>query len=216
VAAINRNTLSINAESRVLSDKLKQHIDDVVAQSLDKKHQMKHLVYRHNLIVTGLSALSLVIVLLAFVSLFRLLSKRIGLLERYALDITNQDYKRPPFLSKDITRRLAVRMGIMSRTIRDGLISMKQSLQEIEKLAYYDTLTGLGNRRLFNENVEKAVLLSRRYAERYALVYLDLDFFKTINDSYGHDAGDKVLVQVAQRLRLTLREEDHIARLGAD
>lgn len=216
VDAIITNTQSINAENIVLSEALKQRIKRVVEQSLDNQRQLEQILIRRNVVVFAISVIPFLIVVYAFVSLFKLLSQRIGMLEQYSLDIANQDYKRPPFSSKDITGRLAVRMGLMSRTIRKGLTTLKKSAKEIETLAYFDTLTGLENRKLFNENVERAVLLSRRHAEHYALVYLDLDFFKPINDSYGHEAGDKVLIKVAKRLRLTLREEDRIARLGGD
>lgn len=216
VNAINKNTQSINTKTFVSTEALRHRIENVVKQSLDSQHRLEHLLDRHNLVIIAISSICFSIVLVAFIILFKRLGERIGLLEQYAIDIGNQDYRRPPFSSKDITGRLAIRLGLMARTIRQGLKTLKKSSKEIEDLAYYDTLTGLNNRRLFNENLEKAVLLSRRHGERYALIYLDLDAFKNINDNYGHNAGDQVLIRVARRLQLILREEDRIARLGGD
>jgi len=216
VEAINKNTLSINLATIEFSKTLKKRIEQVVEQSRENQRHLDYLLNSHNMIVIAISIICFAIVLVSFVLLFYRLSERIRLLEQYSIDISNQSYQRPPFSSKDITGRLATRMGLMARTIRDSVTRLKKSTKEIEELAYYDTLTGLENRRLFYKNLEQAVLLSRRYDERYALVYMDLDFFKTINDTHGHDAGDNVLVRVARRLHLVLREEDHIARLGGD
>lgn len=216
VDAIKQNTLSINAENRALSEALKQRIDGVVEQSRNDQNKLKKLLDRHELIIIVISCASFAIILIAFILLFKRLRQRIVLLEQYAEDIARQDYKRPPFSSKDITGRLAIRMGLMARTIHKGLITLQKSSEEIEELAYYDSLTGLENRRMFNQNVEKAALLSHRYKESYALLYLDLDSFKDINDKFGHDAGDIILKTVAERLRENLREEDSVARLGGD
>lgn len=87
---------------------------------------------------------------------------------------------------------------------------------EIEKLAYYDPLTDLANRRLLLDHLEHEMAFLRRRNRFGALLYLDLDNFKHVNDSYGHDTGDEILREVARRLRARLREEDTVARLGGD
>jgi len=216
VEAIRGNPLSISTESNALSNALKRRIDRVIEQSQYDQQQLEILLQRQNFIVLAISCISFFIILAAFYILFRRLSERVGLLEQYAEDIANQDYKRPPFSSKDVIGRLGIRMWLMARAIRKGIVTLQKSTRKIEELAFYDTLTGLENRRLFNENLEKAVLLSRRHGEHYALLYLDLDFFKEINDSHGHYVGDNVLKQLANRLHQTLREEDSVARLGGD
>ncbi len=93
---------------------------------------------------------------------------------------------------------------------------VKKRTEELEKLAFYDPLTGLCNRRLFNDYVGKMIDHTARSDNRLALLYLDIDDFKRINDSMGHDAGDELLKAVAGKLQSTLRTSNIIARLGGD
>ena len=86
----------------------------------------------------------------------------------------------------------------------------------IAHMAHHDALTGLPNRVLFHERLDEALLRVRRYAENLAVLYLDLDQFKNVNDTLGHPAGDKLLVAVAERLRTRLRDCDMVARFGGD
>lgn len=86
----------------------------------------------------------------------------------------------------------------------------------LESLALNDPLTGLANRRLLSERMSVALVHARRNKSTMAVVYLDLDDFKQINDTLGHDAGDVLLKMVADRLMATVREEDTVARLGGD
>lgn len=88
--------------------------------------------------------------------------------------------------------------------------------RQLESQALHDPLTGLANRVLFADRVEQAIARARRSKRRPALLYLDLDDFKRVNDTLGHAAGDEVLVQVAQRIGSTIRGEDTAARLGGD
>ena len=88
--------------------------------------------------------------------------------------------------------------------------------ERIQQLAFYDALTGLPNRVLFADRIAQALAASRRYKRGFAVMYLDLDAFKEINDRYGHPAGDLVLREVAERLMMTLRESDTVARFGGD
>ena len=88
--------------------------------------------------------------------------------------------------------------------------------QELSHQAFHDGLTGLANRALFRDRIDHAVARSARTAEDVAVLYVDLDGFKTINDSLGHDTGDTVLVEVAQRLAQAVRGGDTVARLGGD
>ncbi|MGH6840299.1 MAG: diguanylate cyclase domain-containing protein, partial [Methylocella sp.] len=86
----------------------------------------------------------------------------------------------------------------------------------IAHMAHHDALTGLPNRLLFHERLDEALLRVRRYEETLAVLYLDLDRFKNVNDTMGHAAGDKVLVVAAGRLRVCVRDRDLAARLGGD
>lgn len=87
---------------------------------------------------------------------------------------------------------------------------------EMHRLANYDALTQLPNRRLFQDRLAQAVAASRRNGMYAAILFLDLDNFKTLNDSRGHDAGDRLLIEVSNRLRSSLREGDTVARIGGD
>jgi diguanylate cyclase (GGDEF)-like protein len=88
--------------------------------------------------------------------------------------------------------------------------------ERIEYLASHDSLTKLPNREMFNELLRHAIGAARRYQRRFAVLFIDLDRFKIINDSLGHDAGDMLLVEIADRLRGALRSSDVVARLGGD
>ena len=88
--------------------------------------------------------------------------------------------------------------------------------RKLEALANYDSLTGTANRNLFYEHLRQSMARTRRSKEPLALLYVDLDRFKKINDTYGHECGDMVLLIVATRIREVLRETDLIARIGGD
>ncbi len=100
-------------------------------------------------------------------------------------------------------------------SLRD-LTELKAAQSELHRLAFYDPLTGLANRQLFRDRLAHTVRRSRRTGEAAALMFLDLDGFKRINDTLGHDAGDTLLEHVARWLSGCVREEDSVARLGGD
>jgi len=92
----------------------------------------------------------------------------------------------------------------------------KRTEQELRYLANYDPLTGLPNRALLSERLSQAIIRARRNSRKVALLFIDLDRFKHVNDSMGHAAGDRMLKAVAARLRSNVRETDTVARLGGD
>ncbi len=92
----------------------------------------------------------------------------------------------------------------------------KQEDERVHELAYHDTLTGLANRRLLLDHLELALAGNRRHGRHGALLFLDLDHFKPLNDHHGHHVGDLLLVEVARRLRHCVRELDTVARFGGD
>jgi diguanylate cyclase (GGDEF)-like protein/PAS domain S-box-containing protein len=100
--------------------------------------------------------------------------------------------------------------------VSEDISAQKKTLEQIEQLAFYDPLTLLGNRRLFKEQLDVELKKAKRNSTIFALFYLDLDNFKQINDTLGHDAGDGLLQAIADRLRSTLRQSDLIARIGGD
>ncbi|MDF1584687.1 MAG: diguanylate cyclase, partial [Methyloprofundus sp.] len=92
----------------------------------------------------------------------------------------------------------------------------KAAEKQIEHLAYYDALTDLPNRTLVTSRVDYELILAKRHQKSFALLFIDLDHFKNINDSLGHSIGDQVLITVAQRLLACVRDEDTVSRLGGD
>jgi diguanylate cyclase (GGDEF)-like protein/PAS domain S-box-containing protein len=105
-------------------------------------------------------------------------------------------------------------VGVLGVT-RD-ITERKQTQDRIAHLAHYDTLTNLCNRALFFDRVEQALALARRERSRLALMYIDLDKFKPVNDTYGHPVGDLLLAEVAERMRGCVRASDTVGRIGGD
>jgi diguanylate cyclase (GGDEF)-like protein len=99
--------------------------------------------------------------------------------------------------------------------IREGETKLAHA-QRVEYLAYHDGLTGLPNRSMFSKLLSQRINEAHRYHRRLAVAFLDLDRFKQINDTLGHEAGDQLLQEVAKRLRACVRESDTVARLGGD
>jgi diguanylate cyclase (GGDEF)-like protein/PAS domain S-box-containing protein len=106
-------------------------------------------------------------------------------------------------------------LDIFARVI-GALVAQREARALIERMARYDVLTGLPNRRLFIEALDKAISRRNRYGEGFAVLYLDLDHFKDVNDTLGHPIGDVLLQRVAERLHENVRDIDTISRFGGD
>jgi diguanylate cyclase (GGDEF)-like protein/PAS domain S-box-containing protein len=122
--------------------------------------------------------------------------------------------------------RIHVQMDCRMEEEFDGTVSLRMTLTditermrseaEIEKLAYYDALTGLPNRRLLFDRWQQAMTLTARTQDYGAILLIDLDDFKTLNDTYGHNVGDEMLIEVSRRISKCVRAADTVARLGGD
>ena len=106
------------------------------------------------------------------------------------------------------------RYGLMS--VSRDITERQNHEEQIRKLAFYDPLTQLPNRRMFQERLQLMVTSNSRDEQLNALFFIDLDHFKTLNDTQGHNVGDRLLIEVAARMHNCLREEDLVARLGGD
>ena len=106
--------------------------------------------------------------------------------------------------------------SVLMHGYTQDITDRKHAVQEIERLAFYDALTQLPNRRLLLDRLERLVLSSQRNHQHGALLFIDLDNFKDLNDTLGHDMGDQLLIQVAERLLGSVRECDTVARFGGD
>ena len=119
-------------------------------------------------------------------------------------------------LSQARTLLLRRRQRVLERLVAQRTAALEESQQQLEQMAYSDGLTGLANRRRFTDALRHLQALQQRRGAGFGLVLVDLDRFKQVNDTHGHDAGDAVLVAVAARLREAVRETDTLARLGGD
>jgi diguanylate cyclase (GGDEF)-like protein/PAS domain S-box-containing protein len=142
---------------------------------------------------------------------------------RNAIDVPllvdGERYGTIGFMAKSRTLRLAPSDREYARAIAALIGSaLEQSAREkrLDTLAFHDALTGLPNRALLLDRLERALLGARRNRRSFAVHYIDIDHFKAINDTYGHHAGDAVLVAVAERLEAALRDSDTVARIGGD
>jgi|LGVF01.2.fsa_nt_gb diguanylate cyclase (GGDEF)-like protein len=106
-------------------------------------------------------------------------------------------------------------LKIISNTLADALVKVNAE-KEINYMAYYDGLTGLSNRTFFKEHLMKEIYLSKRTMKLIGVVFIDLDGFKLVNDSLGHDAGDELLREVGRRLTECVRKQDTVCRFGGD
>ena len=100
--------------------------------------------------------------------------------------------------------------------VTSDISQIKETEQVLEQLAYYDTLTGLPNRDLFYDRLNQALKRTLRLEKTTALLFIDLDRFKIINDTLGHAVGDEVLIEISKRLKDRIRESDTVSRLGGD
>lgn len=136
-------------------------------------------------------------------------SQKQDLLE--GLDAGADDYVTKPFDANELKARL--RAGRRILDLQAELLSMREALRE---QATHDPLTGLPNRLLFSDRLTQKLVQSRRQGKLLAVMFFDLDRFKLINDTLGHNVGDHLLKEIAKRLTATLREIDTIARMGGD
>jgi diguanylate cyclase (GGDEF)-like protein/PAS domain S-box-containing protein len=132
------------------------------------------------------------------------------------LRLRHRDGRDVPVLGRGFVLRDAAGRALRISGTTTDLTERKDAERRIYELAYFDHLTGLPNRRFLIEELDKVLARSGRSRQLGALMFLDLDNFKLLNDTMGHDVGDMLLRQVAQRLRGALRDADHLARLGGD
>jgi len=196
----------------------------------------KHRQWLHLLIALGVFLLSLLVALLLSSRLQHRVSDPILKLAATARRISEaQDYSlRAVKTSRDeigslvddfngMLEQIQLRDRELQRArdeledkvqVRTG--ELTELTQQLEHQAYHDTLTGLANRITFDDHLGLAMEQAKRYRRRLAVLFLDLDRFKVINDTLGHAVGDKLLIEVAQRFRACLRASDTLARLGGD
>ena len=123
--------------------------------------------------------------------------------------------RRVMLLNARLIERVSGKEGIILLAIED-ITERRQSEEKIQRMAYHDSLTGLPNRKLFSDRLSIALVNARRNQKMVGIAMLDLDNFKDVNDTLGHDAGDILLKATAERLSVALRKGDTVARFGGD
>ena len=124
-------------------------------------------------------------------------------------------------LAKELADRIVIESELANTKadlaeVRDDLSKSQIKEEEAQKIALQDALTGLPNRVSFELGLDHGVIQAKRHGWGLALLFIDIDKFKNINDLYGHDAGDQVLLMVANRLKTSVRDEDRVSRWGGD
>jgi diguanylate cyclase len=124
-------------------------------------------------------------------------------------------------LAKEVTERVVIESELADTKtdlaeVRDDLSKSQAKEKETRKFALQDALTGLPNRVSFEQDLDRGVSQAKRHGWGLAVLFIDIDKFKSINDSYGHGLGDKVLVMMANRLQSFIRAEDTVSRWGGD
>lgn len=145
----------------------------------------------------------------------------LGAFEFY-FDVTEQKAGIASLADNSFSFLLLVTLGFLSlfaivgAKMRQAVKKQMLAENEINQLAYNDTLTGLANRRLLMNRLEHALKTTERHDRKVALLYMDIDHFKTVNDTLGHDQGDILLKDIAERMSEHVRKSDTLARLGGD
>ena len=129
---------------------------------------------------------------------------------------THLKYDGLPIIVEVLLTPVSINNEQMIHVIWRDLTEAKRQENALKNLAHYDSLTGLPNRVLFSDRFEQAISHSKRTKTQLAICFLDIDNFKPINDRFGHDIGDKLLIEIANRISNCIRNEDTVSRIGGD
>ncbi|EGI76891.1 GGDEF domain-containing protein [Hylemonella gracilis] len=188
--------------------------DTLMEEAIDEAGRVVQHAGDVTLWITSSSVLMLVLLAL----IWRLLHRRVVLALTQTTELIVKiasgqlDVQVPPTRCRD---EVGDMLGAIS-VLRDNSVARKAAEDAIREMAYYDRLTGLPNRRLLEDRMQQVLASAQRRQTRVAVMFIDLDKFKQVNDRHGHEAGDWLLSEVAKRMRGVLRESDTAARVGGD
>lgn len=165
-------------------------------------------------LVLGLSLIGILIAMVVARAVTRPINAMSLAVQEFALD--HRQTALPAMGRRDEIGVLARSFTQMQEAIHQQLEALQEGREELAHMARHDVLTGLPNRRAFHDRLEHALSRAQRSGEHFALFFIDVDNFKSINDRFGHQGGDAVLKIVALRLVATTRKADAVARLGGD
>ncbi|HSI52046.1 MAG TPA: diguanylate cyclase [Ideonella sp.] len=202
--------VALPLESPANENRLVLGLAQPLAQVLAQSQPLGQAITR---IVLGLGLVSLLVAAALAQALTRPINAVSEAARRFAAGEAPGDL---PLRRNDEIGSLARRFQQMQVQITRQLADLKTKQQELEHLSHHDMLTGLPNRRLFQDRLAHALAQARRNGEAVCLLFIDLNDFKQVNDQHGHDAGDVVLQVIAQRLHAAMRQADTVARLGGD
>ena len=217
---LNRRRSVLDKAVKLLSSDIKQDLHETRSSLLLQQNMLQNL---DNYITWG-TVLLILFLLLVTILLFRSLHRRLDAVAEYAHSISKGNYLSTiDFTSSDKIGEMAESvchmggsMAALVEELENRAEIAKRAERTAKRLAYYDSLTGLPNRHNFVESSESAIAEAYRLEKNVAIVYMDLDDFKKVNDSFGHNVGDSLLCAVADRLTHCVREGDTIARSVSD
>lgn len=188
-----------------------------ILASLDRSPLQSTLDNNRITFFSLITILTLFIVWIARNVFTRSIAQPLELLMGQIKKIESQDYTDSQIIrTGDELESISRNVLQLALTVQERENSLIASHQKLEHLSNTDPLTNLPNRRFFNAILERAIARSRRSQERLAVIFLDLDQFKQVNDTLGHNIGDQLLLEVAERLQRVLRSSDVLARIGGD
>lgn len=181
-----------------------------VEVAVDKEWVLPRIRQQHNHIMLLFGAMFFGVVMLVVPAIYYKILKPLNRLVMQAEGLSQGDFTTPSkWQGKD-------ELSLLGRTLDDMRSKLDESFSAMQEMAVTDELTGLPNRRGFNAEVETLLQLSRRYRHPLALALLDLDNFKSINDTFGHAVGDVVLKSFAQKVCKRIRRTDLFVRVGGE
>ncbi|WP_158541180.1 EAL domain-containing protein [Marinomonas piezotolerans] len=168
------------------------------------------------MLATGVISLIVGILLILFM-VRQNITKPLARLQRSFKEIEGYNFDHPVELNRsDEWNVIENAFNRMASRLKKTYHDLDNERSKLHKLAHHDPLTGLANRLLIHKNIDTAIATAEQFNHRFALLYLDIDHFKTINDSMGHSAGDKLLQEVSQKLCNLVGKTDTVSRLGGD